>query len=510
MTRDGFNRSLWQETAEFQAPSAEPDTEKIYDVVIAGGGITGLTTALLMQEHGLRCLVAEAQTIGFGTTGGTTAHLNTILDTPYYQVINDFDANTARLLARGARVAIDFIEAYSMKYKIACELKYKTGYLFSKTEDEAKELLKIKEGNEEAGIITDWATAIPVPIPYKTAIAIGRQAQFHPTRYIAGLAKAFVAAGGVVLENCTVTGASEVDGKEVAVQTSSGEIRAHRLVYATHLPPGINSFSFRCAPYRSYAIAATLSDEAYPDGLAYDMKDPYHYYRSHTTDGQTYLIAGGNDHKTGHNDNTEYAFTELEAYVRRHFAVESVAYRWSSQYYIPADGLPYIGRMPGHDNTYIATGFNGNGMVLGTLSAIIISSLIEGKTTVYADIFSPSRVKPVAGFANFVKENADVVSQFIGKRFSYEHISSLADVAPGQAVVASWEGQKIALYRDENGKLFAVDPVCRHAGCIVSWNNTERTWDCPCHGARYAPDGTLVTGPAQGGLHRLEWDENGK
>jgi len=508
MTRDGYNTSLWQEIADFQPSAAAPDTEKTYDVIIAGGGITGLTTALLLQEHGLHCALLEARTIGFGTTGGTTAHLNTVLDTPYYEIKNKFDTNTARMVARGARVAIDFIEAYSMKHKIACELKYKTGYLFSQTDEQAKELLKIKEGNEEAGLITEWATGIPVSIPYTTAIAMARQAQFHPTKYIQGLAKAFVGAGGVLVENCAVTSAEEASPKEVIVQTTMGTLKAHRLVYATHIPPGVNSLSFRCAPYRSYAIAATLTEDAYPDGLVYDMKEPYNYYRTHTTDGNTYLVAGGYDHKTGHEENTEHIFTELEAHIRAHFPVASVAYRWSSQYYVPADGLPYIGRMPGHESIYVATGFNGNGMVLGTLSAIVISSLIQGKTTMYADIFSPSRIKPVAGFSNFVKENADVVSQFVGKRFSYDHINSLTDLAPGQAVVTNWEGQRIALYRDDHGKLLAVDPVCPHAGCIVSWNNTERTWDCPCHGARYAPDGKLLTGPAQTGLQQLEWGDD--
>jgi glycine/D-amino acid oxidase-like deaminating enzyme/nitrite reductase/ring-hydroxylating ferredoxin subunit len=506
MKRDGYNKSLWQEIPSFQAPETKTNSEKTYDVLIAGGGITGLTTALLLQEQGLQCVLAEARSIGFGSTGGTTAHLNTLLDTPYYEITDKFGAETTRLVARGARVAIDFIEAYCMKHKIACELKYKTGYLFSQTENEAKELLKIKEGTEEAGIVADWATSIPTAIPYRTAIAIARQAQFHPTKYLVGLAKAYVGAGGVLLENCAVKRCTEVSPKEVNIETTLGTIKAHRLVYATHIPPGVNNFNLRCAAYRSYAIAVTLSDEAYPDALLYDMREPYNYYRSHATNGNTYLIAGGYDHKTGHTESNEQKFRELEAHIRQLFSVDAVAYKWSSQYYVPVDGLPYIGRMPGHDSIYVATGFGGNGMVLGTLSGLIISALISGKTSLYADIFSPSRIKPAAGLANFIKENADVVSQFVGRRFSYDHINALADVAPGQAIVTNWEGQKIAMFRDDNGKLLAVDPVCPHGGCLVSWNSTERTWDCPCHGSRYAPDGTLLAGPAQKGLQQLEWN----
>ena len=355
-----------------------------------------------------------------------------------------------------------------------------------------------------AGLDSAWTSTIPVPIPFEKAIKVEMQGQMHPARYLQGLAGAYEKLGGVLLQDCRVTSVTQ-DGVQHA-ETSLGEIRAEKIVYATHVPPGITLFSFRCAPYRSYAMAFTLKDqEGYPDALVYDSRDPYHYFRSHVINGKKHMIAGGNDHKTGHNANTAYIFTELEAYVRRYFDIDEVAAKWSSQYYESADGLPYIGLMPGYNDIYVATGFGGNGMIWGSLSGKILCDMIVGNTSLYHDLFSPSRIKPIAGFASFVKENADVIGQFIGRRFAYEHISQLAELAPGQAKIAELEGRKIALYKDERGVLHALDPVCPHAGCIVTWNSAERSWDCPCHGARYSPDGDLLTGPARHNLATVEW-----
>jgi len=283
-----------------------------------------------------------------------------------------------------------------------------------------------------------------------------------------------------------------------------GPVLARQVMYATHIPPGINVLHFRCAPYRSYALACTLKSGNYPDALIYDLKEPYHYIRTQEWNGKQYLVAGGFDNKTGHGENQAFAFTQLEAFVRELYDVDEIVYRWSSQYFNSADGLPYIGQMPGDaDGVYCATGFSGNGITLGSLSGIVLRDILLGKETPFEALFKPSRVKPVAGFMEFVKENADVVSQFVGKRFAYEQLEALAGLAPGEGRLADWEGKKVAIYKDEAGKVYALDPVCPHAGCVVDWNNAETSWDCPCHGSRFAPNGALLTGPARKGLEPL-------
>lgn len=324
-----------------------------------------------------------------------------------------------------------------------------------------------------------------------------------PNPILCASAKAFEELGGVILQNCLVQETDNHDN-HIAANTSLGEIKAEKLVYATHIPPGINILHFRCAPYRSYAVAFKLNSGEYPDALVYDMKEPYHYYRTQIVNGQKYIIAGGFDHKTGDNINTEQKFRELEAYLRNYFDIKSIDYHWSSQYYTPADGLPYIGKLPGADNMYTATGFSGNGITLGSLSGKILCELIMNGESIYEDLYSPSRIKPIAGFAEFVKHNAHVISKFIGMQFDYKELESIVELAPGEAMLADWQDEKVAIYKEENGKLHILDPICPHAKCIVQWNNAEKSWDCPCHGSRFACNGALLTGPARKGLAQIK------
>ncbi len=271
----------------------------------------------------------------------------------------------------------------------------------------------------------------------------------------------------------------------------------------------MNLLHFRCAPYRSYVIAAKLKNEAdYPDALAYDMYDPYHYYRTCEINGEKYFIAGGEDHKTGHEDNTEAIFTKLEAYVRNFYEIDEVAFRWSSQFYNPADGLAYIGHLPGHpNNMFVATGYGGIGMSNSHIAARLLTDLILTGESEYRKLFDPNRIKPVAGFQEFTKEAADVVGHLIGGAFPKEKLEELADLAPGEARVVNYEHHSIALYKDEDGHLHAVNPACTHIKCMVNWNAAEKSWDCPCHGSRFSYDGEMLTAPARKDLEVLQVEE---
>ncbi|MEO6404529.1 MAG: FAD-dependent oxidoreductase, partial [Ferruginibacter sp.] len=224
--------------------------------------------------------------------------------------------------------------------------------------------------------------------------------------------------------------------------------------------------------------------------------------------GQTYLIAGGEDHKTGHEENALQCFRRLEAHVRTYFDVDEIAYQWSSQYYVPVDGLPYIGHLPGNaKNIYTATGFSGNGMIFGSLSAMILCDHILGTENKYAALFSPSRVKPVAGFSQFVKEAADVVGHLVGDKFAATKIEEFAELAAGEAKLVKLSGHSLALYKDEDNNLHAVNAACTHIKCTVCWNNAEKSWDCPCHGSRFSYDGEMLTAPARRDLKKISLEK---
>ncbi|WP_374948263.1 FAD-dependent oxidoreductase [Mucilaginibacter sp.] len=502
--RDGKTMSAWQKGPfDLAASSIKFYDATVYDTLIVGGGITGLTTALLLQKNGRQCVIAEAYTLGYGTTGGTSAHLNTFFDATYADVESDFSAEAAKLLANCGKESFGMIANLVNQYEIDCDLEYKDGYLYAETDDEVKALDNILAASQKAGIEVDIADTNGVKVPFKKAIVFKKQGQFHPIKYLFGLAKAFTDAGGVILENTFIRDSKFEDDIHTAIGDSI-QIKARNLVYATHLPPGINIFDFECAPYRSYVLGLTLKNDAdYPDCLTYDSKDPYHYFRTHVVNGKKIMVLGGEDHKTGHDD-PEAAFQILENYARQYYEVEEIKYKWSAQYYIPADGLPYIGLLPGgYPNMYVATGYNGNGMMFGTISGKIISDAIVGSENAYADLFSTGRIKPVAGFMDFVKENADVAYRFIADRFSTDTIDSFKEIAAGTGAIVKYDGEQLAVYKDAEGKVTALNPVCTHAKCIVCFNPSEKSWDCPCHGGRFDTDGKVITGPPRSDLQKV-------
>jgi glycine/D-amino acid oxidase-like deaminating enzyme/nitrite reductase/ring-hydroxylating ferredoxin subunit len=507
MKRDGAKVSLWQATDAYQPSFREPLKDSRYDVIIVGGGMTGVLTAFLLQQEGKKCLLLEAGNLAFGTTGGTTAHLNTLLDTPYSTIANNFGKDASRTVANAASQAIRLIEDNIRSLNIECEFSRAYAYLFSQNEEETEELKKITNAAIRAGLETTYTMDLPIPVAFEKAVRFSDQAKFHPVHYLHGIAAEFERLGGHIHDNCRVMDVKE-NTEFLAVATTRGMFTAARLIYATHIPPGVNILHLRCSPWRSYAMAVKLANHDFPDALIYDMKDPYYYYRTQRIGEQSYLICGGEDHKTGAEVNAEHSFLKLRAHIQRIFNVQEVTHEWSSQYFESADGLPYIGILPGDsENIYVATGYGGNGMIYSHVAAREISHHILTGKSYYDNLFSPSRIKPIAGFTNFVAHNADVVRHFVGKWFGVEQIDELAELAPGDGKVVTIDNTRIALSKDIDGNVHAVSPVCTHLKCNVSWNNAERSWDCPCHGARYSADGVVLTGPADHDLEKIELRE---
>ncbi|MGE5457823.1 MAG: NAD(P)/FAD-dependent oxidoreductase, partial [Methanococcaceae archaeon] len=278
MKRDGNTISLWQPDLP-SYPSVSQNLPAQAEVIIVGGGITGLSTAIRLQLSGQSCVLIEAREIGFGTTGGTTSHLNTILDTPYYQLKNDFGENNARKVVKLTTEAITLAQNYVEQYSIDCGFAKKRAYLFSQEKEQSKELDKIVNSASDAGVQIQYSITTPIPIPFDGAAVAENQAQMHPIKYLFGIAQQFEKAGGVIIQNCRV---KEVitENNQTIVNTSKGKIAANFVVYATHIPPGINILHFRCVPYRSYVMAVTLKSGSYPDALIYDLYSPYHYFRT--------------------------------------------------------------------------------------------------------------------------------------------------------------------------------------------------------------------------------------
>ncbi len=464
------------------------------DVAIVGGGITGLTAALLLQRAGLQVAVIEARAVAEGVTGGTTAHLTEEVDGRYAALLRRFGFETVREVASSSRAAIELIAELSREMGDACGFKRVPGYLFTEHAEQRRLLALEQRAARHAGIETVLIDDVPLPFKAVAALRFEDQAELHPREYAMLLAERIVKAGGHVFEG---TRADQIaDGSPAAVVTEQGTVTASRGVFvATHAPLTKLLLQTKLAAYRSYVIAFAMERPA-PAGLFWDLDDPYHYIRSARVGDADVVLVGGEDHKTGAEKETHVHYDRLIEWARARFPLTSVHYRWSAQVIEPVDGLPYIGKAPMKKAVYVATGFSGNGMTFGTLGAMMVRDAILGRENPWSSLYAPTRVKPLGGAKNFFAENVDYPAHLVGDRIKAPEARSVAEVLPGEGKIVRVGGRKLAVSRDEEGRLRALSPVCTHMGCHVAFNDDEKTWDCPCHGARFDRDGRVVDGPA--------------
>lgn len=491
---------LWSEGVNL--PSLPALTQDLtVDVAIVGGGVTGLTAGLLLQRAGKKVAILERFGVAAGVTGSTTAHLTEALDTRYHVINRDFGEGGGRLAALGTRQAIDRIAAFVREEQIECDHGVVPGYLFSETEDDIPALEKERDAARAAGLYVELTMGSPLPFKVAAALRFPNQAQIQPTAYLKGLAKSFQAAGGTIFGGTSVT--SIEDGKTCHLVTDRGTVHAGSVIVAAHSPLTRVALQTKVSHYSSYVIAFPGS---LPRALFWDTEDPYHYIRSARIEGKDYVVVGGEDHKTGQETKTEERYENLVRYARSRFGITEATHTWSSEVVEPVDGLPYIGKSPGQENVYVATGYSGNGITSGTLAGIMLDKAVRGEEHPLREMLDPARIKPMASAFDYVTENVDFPLHFVGDRLKPADASSVDEVGRGEGKLVRCGLEKLAVYRDEDGKVHALSPVCTHMGGHVHWNSAERSWDCPCHGARFGVDGTVLHGPALVPLERKKVD----
>lgn len=492
MVEEREHKSLWTASAPARRyPALQGDLE--VDVVVVGAGMAGLTTAWLLKQAGKRVAVVEMHRVLTGQTGQTTAHLTELLDTPYETLTSDFGEKGARLIAASVRASLEQIASLVERRGISCGFQRVPGFRYAETQAQAQQLEREAHAARQAGLMCSLTQEVPLPYPVKLALRVEDQAQFHPREYLLALAEDLPGHGSHLFEETQVTHIE--DGAPCRVRTARGVITCQDVVEATTTPLNRVLLHTKLYPYRTYSLAARLEGPL-AAGLYYDSEDPYHYIRTQRVAGVDYLIVGGEDHKVGTEEDTGSHYAALEEYTRRRFPVGAVDYRWSGQVIEPADGLAYIGRNGGARHVWVATGFSGTGMMFGTLAGMLLDDLIRGRDNPYAQLYDATRVKPAAGAKDFLQENAEVAFHFVADRLARPEARELSEVPAGEGRIVEVEGQKVAVFREEAGTVHAVSPVCTHLGCYVHWNKAERSWDCPCHGARYSPTGEVLNGPA--------------
>ncbi|HUS12554.1 MAG TPA: FAD-dependent oxidoreductase [Pyrinomonadaceae bacterium] len=503
------SRSVWMETADL--PLETPLTERITaDVCIVGAGIAGMTTAYLLAREGKSVVVLDDGPIGGGMTQRTTAHLVNALDDRYFELERLHGEEGSRLAAESHTAAIDKIESIVSEENIDCEFERLDGYLFVPPR-ESKQILDDELAAVHRAGLTDIEMVERVPWDsYDTgpALRFPRQAQFHPLKYLAGLAEAIQNKRGRIY---TQTHANEVEGgKQARVETNGGGVvTAGALVVATNTPVNDRiAIHTKQAAYLTYVIGARVPKGSVTRGLYWDTPDPYHYVRLETvgngSNAYDVLIVGGEDHKTGQQDDGNKRFGALERWTRHRFPmVESIDYRWSGEVMEPIDGLAFIGRNPlDEKNVFIATGDSGNGMTHGTIAGILLTDLIMGRKNSWESIYDPSRIT-LKALPEFAKENFNVAVQYTDLVVAGD-VDSVDEIKRGAGAIISRGLHKVAAYRDPEGGLHERSAVCPHLGCIVNWNTLENTWDCPCHGSRYDAHGKVFQGPANRDLGEAE------
>jgi glycine/D-amino acid oxidase-like deaminating enzyme/nitrite reductase/ring-hydroxylating ferredoxin subunit len=499
--------SPWRATvASLEFPRLDADLTA--DACVVGAGIAGLTTAYLLALDGRSVVVLDNGPVAGAMSGSTSGHLASAIDDRILQIEHVHGEEGARLAVQSHGVAIERIRAIVRAEGIGCGFEHVDGYLSLGPGDEVELLDRELEAARRAGFFdVERLERVPgAPFDTGPCLRFPRQAQFHPVRYLNGLALAIERLGGRI--HCGTHVSHVAEGDPVVVEAAGRTVTAKNVVIATNSPihPRLAIHS-KQAPCMTYVIGIGMRPGAVPPMLLWDTGMPYHYVRvmedpalmDITRGGRALLLVGGEDHRTGEDGDAHGPYDALETWARHRFPMlENVEFAWCGQFFEPADHLAFIGRSPGRENIFVVTGDSGQGLTHGTAGGILISDLIAGRPNPWEHLYDPSRVTLRAGGA-LARQNLETIKRY-GAWLAKGDVESPDCIAPGCGAVLVRGMKRIASYRDPAGRLHECSATCPHLGGVVHWNAAASTWDCPCHGSRFDPLGKILSGPASSNL----------
>lgn len=478
------------------------------ECLIIGGGIAGISTALALQEAGMSTVILERDRIGHGTTGYTTAKITSGHNLVYSDLIKSFGIEQARQYAEANTYGIKKIKENIETYNIDCYYKDLAHIIYTREEKRLEKFEKELEACHALHLPVSFQNNLPLPFSTWGGLRYEEQGQFHPLLYLQQLAAAYIEKGGKIYEN---TKAEQIDYKNNVISTEEGLVKAGNIVITTHYPyfDQGHLYFMKMYPYTSYIIAIKRTKDMKPINDMYINTDfIIRSFRSLTTQKGDYLLIGGGSHRTGQSKHEQNHFITLINYAKEIYGSIDLAYTWAAGDYVASDKVPYIGHLAEDiNNIYVATGFGKWGMTHGTASGKIISDLILKGENPWQDIYSPSRHMHYKGFIHTLENGLDSGLAYVKSMFDAGKVSEINNLKSEEACVIKLHHQRIGIYKDTKGQLFALDTSCPHLGCHVEWNQATRTWDCPCHGSRYRYDGTLIDGPSNKNLRHISFDE---
>jgi glycine/D-amino acid oxidase-like deaminating enzyme/nitrite reductase/ring-hydroxylating ferredoxin subunit len=483
--------TYWNDTAGDGPSFPRLQGDVAVDVAIVGGGIVGVTAARLLKDRGATVAIVEARRVGRQVTGKSTAKMSSQHGILYQILERKFGEDKARLYAEAQESGIRKIVELAAQYGIDADIEPQPAYVYTNDESHVEQIEKEVEVAKRLGLPASLTRDTGLPFDVLQAMRWENQAQFHPTKYVAGLAATIPGEGSHVFEHSRA-----VDYEPTRVVTDTGTVTARHVVMATNLPLGqIGMYYALAYPMAEPVIAAPIGRAL--EGMYKNAEQPGHSIRTHRgAGGRIYAIVAGSHYKPGHTDDEQRHMADIERWLTEHFDAGPIEYRWVNEDYSAMDSAPFIGwSSHAHDGYLVATGFAAWGISNGTAAGMIIADLATGKENRWTEMFDAARVKPIAGAGEFIKENADVAAHLVSGYLSSKP-KSFDELAPGQAAILKIDGDNVAAFRDEEGRVHAVSAVCTHMGCPVGWNSTDRTWDCPCHGSRFELSGEVIHGPA--------------
>ncbi len=486
------------------------------DICIIGGGLTGITTAYYLNQYKIRNIILEKDRICSRTTGHSTAKVTSQHGLFYKYLIDSKGEEFAKKYYEANEEAIKNIENIINQEKIECEFEKQSAYVFAQTlegmQNIKDEIGAVKQIGGNVNLVEAQDIAINKikkeennPMKALIAIEFPNQAQFNVYKYGTGLAEICEKRQTKIYEKSKVIGMSEAEkGYEIYLENGS-IVKTKYVVIATKYPIiDIPGYHFLKMYQETANVIVVDPKDKVLEGMYINEESPTISLRKIKDKDKDYLIVAGFEHKTGAKIDLSNSYEYLKKVAQNLYPKSEIKYQWNTEDCIPLDKIPYIGEFSKNmEHVYVGTGYKEWGMTTSNIAANIIVDKIMEKDNKYADIFSATRLEPIKNrkeLGNMIKES--VQSVIINKLKSPKE--TIEQLQENEGGIVEVDGEKVGVYKNEKGEIFKVKPVCQHLGCELSWNNLDKTWDCPCHGSRYDYKGNLIYGPSVKNLEKRE------